>query len=115
MPNIATLGPLERDVMNIVWSEKQVTVRTVWEKLKAQHTVAYTTVMTILTRLHKKGVVTRIKQGKGFVYSAQADRQQTVQSLIRQTITNLVDRFGEEAVAAFIDEVEDLNKKQKPR
>jgi predicted transcriptional regulator len=100
--------------MNIVWKEETATVRSVWEKIQTQHRVAYTTVMTILTRLHKKGIVTRTKQGKGFVYSPQADRQQTVQSLIRQTITNLVDRFGDEAVAAFIDEVEDLNKKQKP-
>jgi predicted transcriptional regulator len=112
MPS-SSLGPLERDVMNIVWNEKQITVRGVWEKVQPQHRVAYTTVLTILSRLFKKGIVNRQKKGKSFTYAPKADRQQTVQSLIRQTITNLVDRFGDEAVAAFIDEVDDLHKKKK--
>ena len=62
------LGPLETDVMEIVWRGSDVVVKDVQALLARP--VAYTTVMTTLDRLYKKGYVRRRREGRAFVYSA---------------------------------------------
>jgi predicted transcriptional regulator len=62
------LGPLETDVMEIVWRSSDVVVKDVQALLARP--VAYTTVMTTLDRLYKKGYVHRRREGRAFVYSA---------------------------------------------
>src|SRR2546428_7809364 len=61
-----SLGSLERDVMALVWRHGDVNVRDACDELGP--TVAYTTVMTTMDRLFKKGLLTRRKVGRAFVY-----------------------------------------------
>jgi predicted transcriptional regulator len=70
MPAGVRLGPLERRVLKEVWSRKSLTVRELLEDGKVQ--LAYTTVMTTLDRLFKKGLLhrTRAEDGRAFRYSA---------------------------------------------
>lgn len=68
----AALGALEREVMDVVWSGGQFNVRDVQARLPRQ--VAYTTVMTTLDRLFKKGLAVRSRSGRAFVYSAAQTR-----------------------------------------
>jgi predicted transcriptional regulator len=62
------LGPLERKILEEVWLRKSLTVR----ELLADGTIrlAYTTVMTTLDRLFKKGLLERAQEGRAFRYSA---------------------------------------------
>lgn len=62
------LGPLERKVLAQVWASKSVTVRELLKGGKIQ--LAYTTVMTTLDRLFKKGLLDRAEEGKAFRYFA---------------------------------------------
>lgn len=62
------LGPLERQIVQLVQSRGSATVRELLEDGKLQ--LAYTTVMTTLDRLFKKGLLARIAEGKAFRYSA---------------------------------------------
>jgi predicted transcriptional regulator len=62
------LGPLEIDVMEMVWTFGASNVRDVVRRLKRK--LAYTTVMTTLDRLYKKGFLDRTKQDRAYVYSA---------------------------------------------
>jgi len=67
------LGPLEMEVLGVFGGRGEMTVTDVQKKLKGlQHELAYTTVMTILTRLYKKSFLKCNKQGRQFFYS-QAD------------------------------------------
>lgn len=68
-----SLGPLERDVMEVVWQLGSANVREVATAMVRQ--LAYTTVMTTLDRLYKKGVLERITSERAFVYSAKFSRQ----------------------------------------
>src|SRR5262245_29660814 len=68
-----TLGSLERLVMEVVWQGEALTVREVRDRLKRP--VAYTTAMTTLDRLYKKGLVSRVRSGRAFVYSAATSRE----------------------------------------
>jgi predicted transcriptional regulator len=63
-----TLGPLERQVMEILWRKKDCSVRDVLDRLPRAK--AYTTVMTTLTRLFSRNLATRIRVDRKFVYSA---------------------------------------------
>ena len=64
MRTSSSLGPLEKEVMDIVWQQKKVSVKQVAVELSNTHSLAYTTVLTILSRLWKKGLLERNKTGK---------------------------------------------------
>jgi predicted transcriptional regulator len=115
MFNSPSLGPLEKEVMEVVWKKNAVSVKQVVAELTKTHSLAYTTVLTILSRLWKKGLLNREKNGKSFVYTPKRDKQQTVSSLIRSTLQVLVERYGDEAITAFIDEVNVIEKEKKSK
>jgi predicted transcriptional regulator len=68
-----SLGPLERDVMEVMWKMGEANVRDVVQKIERD--LAYTTVMTTLDRLYKKGVLDRVTSERAFVYSPRFSRQ----------------------------------------
>jgi predicted transcriptional regulator len=103
------LGSLERRVMDVVWSGGPYTVREVQDRV--QKPIAYTTVMTTLDRLYKKGLVRRTRSGRAFLYTAAQSREQfeagvatgVVNGLIAQRagaampiLSNLVDAVSRE-------------------
>jgi predicted transcriptional regulator len=68
------LGPLEVAVMEVVWARGESAVRDVVDRL--ERPLAYTTVMTTLDRLYKKGLLERRKSERAFLYSARFSRAQ---------------------------------------
>lgn len=68
--SILDLAPLELDCMNALWPLGEATVREVQTAISAYRPRAYTTIMTILDRLARKGVVTRRKIGRAYLYRA---------------------------------------------
>ena len=69
-------GQLEARVLNVLWqADGAMTPGEVHESLPSDHQVAYTTVMTILTRLCTKGELTRAKRGRAFEYTPLFDRE----------------------------------------
>ena len=82
------LTPLELDIMKAVWRTPPVTVRDVQEIIRPTRNLAYTTVMTILDRLHQKGFVTRKLQSRTHYYEpavAFVDvRDEAVKTLIKR-------------------------------
>lgn len=67
--------PLELECLKALWGIGQGNVRAVQERLEGRRHLAYTTVMTLLDRLVRKGVVARQKQGRFFVYIPQVDQE----------------------------------------
>ncbi|MGH8905982.1 MAG: BlaI/MecI/CopY family transcriptional regulator [Egibacteraceae bacterium] len=68
---IASMGPREQMIMDILWADREryLPVREVAERLGED--IAYTTVMTLLTRLHRKGLLRRRQEGKAYTYQPQ--------------------------------------------
>lgn len=89
----SAFGALERQVMDIVWERGEVSVRDV--VLCFEEAVAYTTLMTTLDRLYKKGVLARRKSGRAFVYRAAASRHQLEQSVAADLVEGLLGGGGE--------------------
>src|SRR5579885_706955 len=70
------LGQLQAEVMEIVWARGPVTVREVLDCLPGDRDLAYTTVMTVMSRLADEGVLARERVGKTYIYLAARDRAQ---------------------------------------
>jgi predicted transcriptional regulator len=83
-----TLGKLERRVMDETWRRKEVSVREVFTSFDEQ--IAYTTLMTTLDRLHKKGLLKRRKEGRAFLYSPRVSREEMEQGVTKDVIDGLL-------------------------
>lgn len=97
------LGELERAVMAQLWAAPApLTVREVHDRLDRE--LAYTTVMTVLGRLAKKGVVSQERDGKAYRYTAAATREQLAASIMLDALGDVgEDRTA--ALVAFVDQV----------
>lgn len=84
----ATLGRLERQVMDVIWSRGEYVVRDVQARL--DRPVAYTTVMTTLDRLYKKGFVARTRAGRAFSYTAAQTREQVEAAVAAGVLSGLL-------------------------
>lgn len=108
----ANLGDLERAVMEVLWDgEHRLTVREVHERLGTDH--AYTTVMTVLDRLAKKKVVTRVRDGRAWSYAPAGSREEMTAATMRSTLAALDGDSRRAAMLHFVgdasaDELADL-------
>lgn len=86
----AVMGPLEAQVMDLVWELGEATVREVWERLGGEEQAAYTTVMTIFHRLHEKGYVEREAVGRAHVYRPRTSRDDFQESVLSQILRGVL-------------------------
>jgi predicted transcriptional regulator len=94
-------GPLESEVMDAVWrAARPVAVREVIDDLNESRSepLAYTTVMTVMSRLAEKGVLSRRKVGRSYVYEANASDAAGI------AVKDVLRAYGDVAVAHFVDE-----------
>ena len=104
------LGELEALVMREMWARDAATVRQVLEALRATgRQIAYTTVMTVMSRLTTKGLLERDLVGKSHMYRAVMDEGQLLRAAASQRVQALVEEFGDVAIAQFLAEVDGLS------
>ncbi len=103
------LGPLEQDVMDVVWRMRDVTVRDVHVKLAATREIAYTTVMTTMSRLARKGILQRDTADLAHRYRPVVSRDQYARGAVGDVLTWLLERYPEPAVAYLADVVDELD------
>ena len=95
-PLQTAFGALEREVMAILWAEGNLAVRDVRARLARP--AAYTTVMTTLDRLFKKGVLSREQSRRAFLYSAAVSKEELKASIASRVITGVLQGRAEAAV-----------------
>lgn len=106
-PLADVLGPLEAEVMEIVWDLRDATVREVHQALAGRRPIAYTTVMTTMGRLTEKGILRRVEEQPAHHYFPIVTREQYASSTVKSVVDWLVNHFRDPAVAYFIDRVEE--------
>lgn len=105
---IASLGTLERSTLEEVWRQKEVNVRDVVRAFGDRF--AYTTVMTTLDRLYKKGYLERKKVERAYVYSAVMSDEQLQTGIVNDVLTGLIEgatRNVEPVLSCIVDAVSD--------
>lgn len=101
---VAQLGQLEAAVMERLWSwDRPVLVREVLEDLQRDRPLAYTTVMTVLDNLHRKGLVLREKSGRAYAYLPTRSRAQHTAELMEQALSSTGDRGS--ALLRFVEQM----------
>jgi predicted transcriptional regulator len=105
------LHALEAEVMDAVWDRGEASVRDVMDGLNAEADKprAYTTYMTILGRLHGKGLLSRRREGKTDIYVPVHTRAQYADLRAQTEVEALVDAFGDVALSHFARQVADLD------
>jgi len=93
------LAPLELACLNALWRLGEATVRQVREALLPRHALAYTTVLTVMDRLARKGLVERRLAGRRFLYQASLSREEARGTALRALIENYFDGSIEEFLA----------------
>ena len=98
------MGDLEAAIMEVVWSfdaGARVTVREVYEALLAQRKIAYTSVMTVMGNLAKKGVLVVEKEGTAYLYRAPLTQAEYTAQAVGSIVSELVSDFADPALAHF--------------
>lgn len=114
------LGTLEKQVLEVVWRDGPVSVRDVHAAIGSD--IAYTTVMTTMDRLYRKGLLDRTKPARAFIYAARASREELEEIVTNDVVagllsgslsaplpflSNLVDAVGDQD-RKLLDELERL-------
>ncbi len=105
------LGSLEFGAMKALWEKSPATVNEVRDRINRSRTphdeLAYTTVMTVLARLHDKGLAARERVGRGYSYRPAFSESELVVHLSRRDVVELVDRYGSVALSQFAAALEE--------
>ncbi len=105
------LGPLGAAVMRFVWSRGESSVVNVVDAINAGRSrpLAYTTVMTIMGRLHDRGLLAREKRGRQFIYWPSSDEGALLESMSARAVDELIARFGTTALRQFAARLADVD------
>ena len=105
------LHELEAEVMEELWKSGEAPVRAVMDALNkgTGKKRAYTTYMTIMARLHKKGMLIRRREGKTDFYAPSQDREQYMALRARAQVEDLVAQYGDVALSNFAQQMASLD------
>lgn len=99
-----SLGPLEAVIMERLWAGgRPMAVREVLEELQRNRSVAYTTVMTVMDNLHRKGLLSRERVGRAYHYSAVQSREEHTAVLMGEVLAASGDRAS--ALLHFVEQM----------
>jgi len=109
---VREFGELEMAIMDVMWSAKSpCVVREVRERLRYGRPVAYTTVMTVMDILYRKGVLQRVKHGRAWRYWPVEQREEHDARLMTEalrsggdeavTMRHFLERVNEDELAGF--------------
>ncbi len=96
------MTPLELEIMQVLWDKGPVNVQTVQKELKRE--LAYTTVQTMLTVLHRKKRVKRVLKDKAYVYRAAVSRNKFTGQALREFVDRVFGGSAEGLVVSLLQE-----------
>src|SRR5262245_56487580 len=104
-PKTSTLTAHELELMKIVWRhDEPVTVRDVYEELRTQRAVAYTTVMTSLKTLEQKGHLKATQQDRAYLYRPARPKQQVIKEMVREFVNRVFNGSGRPLVLHLLED-----------
>ena len=99
------LGSLQTEVMDLVWQQKEATVAQLVEKICRRRTVTYTTVLSAVQKLEKKGWLKHRSEGRAHVYYATRDRREVGSRTLRELLRTAFSGDVRLLLASLLDDV----------
>jgi predicted transcriptional regulator len=118
-PVARELGRAQAEIMDVFWHKRSATVPELLEAINKKRArkkgaeIAYTTVLTFVQRLHRRGLLERVPEGRGFRYTPTQTREELLESWTDELIDRLLSDFGEIAVARLDDRLRSLDSERK--
>ena len=111
------LGPLAAAIVREVTAREEASVADVVAGLRSaqRRDHAYTTIMTVMARLHEKGVLERDRRGRQYIYRSSAPEAELVDRLSGLAVDRLVERYGSAALRHFAVKLADLDPETRRR
>lgn len=109
-PKTQAVTEAEHAILDVLWTHGESSVKEVAAKLSEKKPVAYTTVLTMLGVLYRKGLVEHRSEGRAFIYSAAVTRAEVRARALGNLLTQLFDGSAE-ALALHLFENHDLDPK----
>ncbi len=103
--DVAGLGDLEGPVLEALWDNGELSTPVVYEQIGKPRNLAYTTILTVLQRLHKKGLAGRREEGRSHIYFAAVAREEFSRRRGHALAASLA-RLGAAGIAGFLAEAE---------
>ena len=92
----------ELEIMKVVWERDSTTVRDVYETLRAQRQIAYTTVMTMMRILERKGHLKVSRADRAYVYRPARPRQRVLGEMVREFVDRVFGGAAEPLVQHLV-------------
>ncbi len=96
--------PFELEILKIVWELKTATVRDIYETLREQRRLAYTTVMTMMKIMEGKGQLQKSQAGRAYVYKPTHKRERVIKEMVEEFVDRVFNGTPEALLAHLIDE-----------
>ncbi len=114
-PKVTRLGELEAEIMGVVWEKGKATVQDVRDALGPRRALAYTTIMTVMSRLAEKGVLKRQKDGRAYYYTPVGSQEKVAGSLLQSLVRRLYAGATGKAVAQLLESEEGVDEAELER
>lgn len=100
-------------MLETLWTsgEEPLTVREVHERLARERDLAYTTVMTVLDRMARKGLVEQHREGRAYRYRALSTRSEMTAELMRDTLGEFAEEDRRAALVTFVGEASEADRR----
>ncbi len=100
---VKVLGPLETEIMQLLWKDQNSTVKRIHKALQQRRDIAYTTVMTTMSRLAEKGVLLRSREGLAYVYHPAITESEFITMVVQQVLDGLLDDYSDITIDYVVD------------
>ena len=106
MPERHQLTELQLAILRVIWDKGEATVQDIWEALHADRGLAQTTVATMLSRLERRGVVTRRAESRQYRYKAAVTEEAVQHSMVGELTERLFDGDVTALVRHLLDDAD---------
>jgi predicted transcriptional regulator len=106
------MGDLEAEILECVWDLGSASVKDVHQCLLERREIAYTTVMTVMSRLTAKGLLVSHPVGRAYVYQAAAGREEFCAGVVRDFMSDMLAGADRAVLAQFVDSVTERDVEQ---
>ena len=106
------IGSLEADILAIIWERQQATVRDVYETLREQRQIAYTTVMTVMNNLVKKELLSQDRTSIAYVYTPAIPGKEVASTILDSVVQRLFRGRSNIALSHLLGLERDLDPEQ---
>ena len=102
-------GPLEAKIMEILWSNEEMSIKDVQRVLEQEKMTNFNTVMTVMNRLVEKGILQKRSEGRSSLYKPVLSRIDFLNAQSKEMTHELMDEFGNVVVSHMLDALEEVD------